>query len=110
MKNKRIAIALLEKGGVIDSRASDGYTLLILTVEAGHLEMTELLLLRRADPNTRNPRTRSYLHFTAILDHRDIIKLLLNHSTDINAQATKGASPLFLATQKNKLNVIEVLR
>ncbi|ESO11774.1 hypothetical protein HELRODRAFT_166816 [Helobdella robusta] len=49
------------------------------------------------------------LHIGAQLGHQDILKLLVSHGSDLNAQSTNYLTPLHLCSREGNLMVAEIL-
>jgi ankyrin repeat protein len=58
----------------------------------------------------RKLATVTPLHLAAFYDHQDMVELLLANKADINAKNNKGETPLRVAADKGKQNLVELLR
>lgn len=81
--------ALLERGAHVDARNARGSTPLVYAAACfvERLDIIELLLHQNADVNARNRQGMTALHFAALVGHRNIVRVLLQH----------GASPFIVA-------------
>lgn len=68
----------------VDSKLK--WSLLYRTVICGHIEATEYLLHEGADPNIKNNLGETPLHQAAENSQAKLVKLLLKHKADPNAQ------------------------
>eukprot|EP01045_Picozoa_sp_COSAG04_P009881 COSAG04_NODE_588_length_12325_cov_114.087682_11_plen_354_part_00 len=81
-----------------------------LAAWAGHLQITELLLGKGADPNADALDNMVPLAFAAQNGHTEVCRALLAAKADPNHANTKtGKSPLMTAASKAKLDVVKLL-
>jgi hypothetical protein len=67
----------MDAGANISSQQADGATALILAAEAGHSELVDLLLLRKADPNVKRKDGVTALMLAAKSQHAEVAVSLL---------------------------------
>ena len=65
---------LLDRGGKVNGKDSDGWTL--LAAHYGHANITALLLDRGAEVNSKNNNGYTPLHYAAWKGHADVENLL----------------------------------
>ncbi|KAJ8668030.1 hypothetical protein QAD02_009693 [Eretmocerus hayati] len=68
------------------------------------VEAIELLLKYGADPNARDYRNNTPLHFMFDSDYPEIIEILVNHGADINAQNFLCETPLISLCKRLKIS------
>jgi len=80
--------------------------------------MVRLLLEYGARPQWHSGRTRkdsgkasatTALHSAAILGHTQVVRLLLDYETDIDARDAKGQTPLYVAAWNRRYKVVKLL-
>jgi ankyrin repeat protein len=117
---------LLDRGADANDIAADGNSALVLAAFQGHGAVARLLLDRGADPNAAGAGY-SALHAAVLRGDADTAKALLAKGANSNARMTKGspvrrfgsqwalvhnligATPLFIATIYNELDLMRVL-
>jgi len=75
----------------------------------GDIETVKLLLEAGANCNALDDCTRKPLWVTVHLDHTDIVRLLLEITTDINDQAHNGATSLSMAAKWALKDCVQLL-
>jgi ankyrin repeat protein len=135
--------ALIDAGADLNLQDGEGSTALVLSIVNTHFDLAAVLLERGADPNVADEtgmaalyaavdmRTlapmlaRPPLKLTATLDPIDLVKMLLEHGADPNAQLKKpiigrqhgagdtdlgqGATPLMRAAKSHDLTLMRAL-
>lgn len=82
----------LDMGASPEAGQATGYTALGLAVNRGHTEVVELLLRRRASPNTPIcANNATPLMIAVVWDRRDSIALLLASGCDLSARGSSGS-------------------
>lgn len=82
---------------------------LIENVKNKKLKAVEALLNSGEDVNGTNAQGNTALHYAVATNNADMVKLLLQYNADMNAQNTKGWSPLSIAEKKNVGNIYDIL-
>jgi ankyrin repeat protein len=101
---------LLDAGAPVDGKAG-GYSPLMIAAGFGQVQMVELLLSNRADPNLLDSRMgASALHKAAQGGVPELARLLLDHGAFIDMQSpTLGHTPLHNAVWHKKLAMVKLL-
>eukprot|EP00727_Mastigamoeba_balamuthi_P013365 m51a1_g8651 hypothetical protein (245) ;mRNA; f:37936-38670 len=103
--------ALVDAGADVDARTASGETSLHAAAYRGHYAVARELLRAGADPDAREPRRGTTPLLCACLGgHLGVVCLLLEHGADPNAQTADGASPVLVATQAGRGDIVEALR
>lgn len=100
---------LLDDGWPIDERDHRGYAPLMLAAYAGHLEATELLLARGADPNTMDLFGNTVLMGAAFKGHVAIVMRLLAAGANPDTRNHGGLDARGFALAFGKTDVFTVL-
>jgi ankyrin repeat protein len=87
-----------------------GQTPMHAAASSGNKAVTELLLAKNADVNSRDNDRITPLHRAALHGNKDVAKVLLINKAEVNAKANNGKTPLQLAKQEGNTNVAELLR
>jgi len=112
-----VALLLLGHCVDVDVRGIDNRTPLHMAVDRGLLEVTRVLIERGASINARDSSNRTPLHLTSedpfgTFDDRyfDVVRYLLEHGADVDAQAnTEHSTPLHLASYWGGFKVAQLL-
>lgn len=95
----------------INSRDTNGNTLLHILASYGNLDCTLKLLQKGAKPNIFNNNFATPLHLACKNGHLKVAKLLINHQADIEVTDKFGETPLFKAVRSGHSDiVIELMR
>lgn len=106
--------SLLAGGVDVDSRDSEGATLLMRAAYEGDLPMVLMLLQAGADVNAADERgwaalSKSTYNFEVKRGFPDVVQALINAGANIEAQITYGVRPLMLAAGYGETEVVEAL-
>ena len=112
-----VALLLLGHCVDVDVRGMDDRTPLHMAVDHGLLEVTRILIGRGASVNARDSRDRTPLHPTLLArsstfddTYFDVVRYLLDHGADANAQSnTEHSTPLHLASYFGGFKVAQLL-
>jgi len=105
---------LLAAGGDVNTRDSEGSTLLMLAAYAGNLEMVKALLGAGADVNASDERgwtalAKSTCNFDQKRGFADVAQALIDAGANVEAAIGYGVRPLMLAAGYGETPVVEVL-
>ena len=102
-----VAETLIQARGIqLDKRNMNDETPLMLAALRGHIELCSLLLAKGADVNKPG---WTALHYAASGEQTEILKMLLDHSAYIDAEAPSGNTPLMMAVMYGPESNITVL-
>ncbi|XP_027209268.2 uncharacterized protein [Penaeus vannamei] len=87
----------------------DGNTPLHCASLAGHTEVVELLLMKKADVKSETPTHHTPLHYAALTGDAVLVKLLVLHGADPNATDERNNTPLHYAALCGHTSVVELL-
>jgi ankyrin repeat protein len=117
---------LLAAGAAVNDPAPDGNSALVIASHSGHGRLAAFLLDKGANPNAAGAGYTA-LHAAVLRGDLDLVKALLAHGADANAQLTKGtpmsrfgqdfslgahligATPFFLAAKYAELEMMRAL-
>ncbi len=90
---------------------SDGRSLLYIAASQGEEKVVELLLARKADPNTSDKENRTPLYVASEKGYLRICETLFEKSeaTDIHLSSKSGKTPLYVAAEKGHALVCRFL-
>uniref|UniRef100_A0A8C4DW11 SOCS box domain-containing protein n=1 Tax=Dicentrarchus labrax TaxID=13489 RepID=A0A8C4DW11_DICLA len=97
---------LLKHGADINSQAADGATALYEAAKNGHEEVVELLLSQKADAN--KPGKTGIITNKHFIGIKDIVSMLIQATSKTRVCRT-GISPLHLAAERNRDDILETL-
>jgi len=102
---------LLDEGRVsVHETTEEGESLLSLACSAGYYELAQVLLAMRANVEDRGMKGDcTPLMEAASAGHTDIVRLLIAHGADVNAQSSTGNTPLMYACAGGHEEVVRVL-
>jgi|EP00966_Prymnesium_polylepis_P148505 ankyrin repeat protein len=105
---------LLNSGASPEAGQTSGYTSLGLAVNRGHTDVVELLLARKASPDTPicvNDATP--LMISVVWDRRDVMTLLLAHGCSLEPKGTSGSyrncTALDVARQRGRSAAADII-
>ena len=83
---------------------------LIEAIRKGHPAVVHAFLTKGSDPNARDAKGGTALHWAAAKGSAEIVKLLLDAGADASVTDTGGKTPLDLAGEKGGGKVAEMLK
>lgn len=105
-----IAKTLVEKGVDIQTRDSNGDTLLHISSYFGYEPIVKFIIDNGAEINARNQLGETALHKAAAYGRSTkIVVYLLDKGADIEAEDRSGKNPLNVASKRSQFNVFEIL-
>jgi len=105
------AVRLLLTAGLNPNTTVMGVSPLLVASVAGHTDITQVLLVKGADVNAKDPRLGlTALMAAASTGHTDTVKALLAADADANAKAADGKTALMFAKTKGHTVIIELLK
>ena len=78
-------------------------------VEKGDTFAVRCFLLRGADVNAKNERSRTPLRFAAWSGHTEVAELLIDNGADVNAKDKWGRTPLYWTAGRGFRDIAELL-
>ncbi|KAF7285836.1 ankyrin repeat and KH domain-containing protein 1-like isoform X5 [Rhynchophorus ferrugineus] len=101
---------LLTEGRSVHETSEEGESLLSLACSAGYFELAQVLLAMHANVEDRGIKGEcTPLMEAASAGHLDIVRLLVHHGADVNAQSTSGNTPLMYACAGGHTEVVKFL-
>jgi ankyrin repeat protein len=82
---------------LFDALDGDRMSALHLFASSGAVRFAKFLLGIEADPNVRDNRGETPLHYAAERAKKEVVELLLRHGGEVDAQAHDGDTPLHRA-------------
>jgi hypothetical protein len=112
LEGNRDAVAfLLDHGRDVNERAANGYTALHAAAYAGHLDIVELLVERRAAiDDQQNGEAIAALHAAAETNRPAIVAYLLAQGAAVDPVQAGGWTPIMRATFKGHAEIVKLLR
>lgn len=106
-----LSLALEQNLIPIDTEQDDGCTPLHAAVDNKQLDALALLMAYGADPNRLFPqRGHRPIHHSALQESADMVNILVEGDTDVNANTVEGYTPLhFCVLAGDKLDILETL-
>ena len=93
----------------MNSRQSDGWTILHHAVRRDSLEMAEYFLEKGADPNSVDVDGETVLHTAAYSENQTAVRLLLERGANVNAADEDGWTVLHAACRSGNVNLVRML-
>lgn len=104
---------LLEKGANLDLTGKDGLTILHAAARNKNLEPARILLKRNVNVNAPLPEGtfegETPLHWACLFASDEMIRLLVAHGADVNAQSEDGRTALFRAASRQSVETVRFL-
>ncbi|KAL9616713.1 MAG: hypothetical protein Q9160_008433 [Pyrenula sp. 1 TL-2023] len=100
---------LLDRGIGIETRDSDGDTLLHVAVDASRESVVKFLLENGANIGARDSEGLEALHIATCIGKTANICLLLDHGASVNAKTKTGSTALVFAVSREYKSVVELL-
>jgi len=99
-----------EIGGKVNIVNSKGDPLLLVAATLGNIEAVRQIILAGADVNEKNAFTKDTALLRALYytDNSEIARLLVYAGADINAVNNYGHSPMFLALEKQRGDLVDL--
>jgi ankyrin repeat protein len=115
---------LIDKGAEINMQMDDGWTALMDAIDSDHTKIAKLLIEKGADVNLKSKsrsletpegKSMQFGGWTALMaaafkGHTEIAKLLIDKGADVNAKDEHGQTPLTVAKQWKRLEIIRLLQ
>ncbi|WP_176488965.1 ankyrin repeat domain-containing protein [Rhizorhabdus dicambivorans] len=86
-----------------------GETALIITIKRRDLTWSNFMLSRGANPNVKDGKGNTALHFTALLGFPEGAELLLSRGAQVNLGNSSGETPLIIAVQQRNVPLVRIL-
>jgi ankyrin repeat protein len=86
-----------------------GYTILILAVMYGHLDLASALLAKGANLNAMSRDLSNALMFASTIGHLPLVSMILDKDIDINAADDQGGTALMFAVNNGHATVVKEL-
>lgn len=107
---------LLARGAEIDTNNDYGHSTLMTAISMGDVEMVETLLDAGANPD----HLMASLGYTSLhhiahdsggtpVDDEKMVRLLIDHGADVNAESKSGNTPVTLMTWNDREDLVEIL-
>jgi len=105
------ALALIKGGENVNAIDANGATLLMTASRWANEPMVSFLLRHGATPdNPKSPKGRTCLMVAcAYYSGKGICQMLIDRGANVNIASNDGVTPLMLAAQNAKLDVVELL-
>ena len=101
---------LLDDGADVNTCDAEGYSALIIATEEGYGEIAKLLIERAADIHAIDPRgERTALIFAAFWSPPDVVRCLVEHGADVNAQECYGLTALMGTARNGDIDSMKLL-
>jgi len=100
---------LLDTGVDVDTRARNGFTLLMRAAQLGHADIVDMLLARGANINASAPGGWTALTEAASRGHLATVQLLLNRGANLLPSSERAWAALSLAALRGHRKVVEAL-
>ncbi|XP_037094837.1 ankyrin repeat and KH domain-containing protein 1-like [Pollicipes pollicipes] len=108
--NVPVVRRLLDEGSSVNETTEKGESLLALACHSGYYELAQVLLAMRANVEDRGMKGDcTPLMEAATAGHVEVVRLLIKHKADVNAQSSSGNTPLMYACSGGHVEVVRAL-
>ncbi|GFU11199.1 ankyrin-3 [Nephila pilipes] len=108
--NTKVAEILLEREINIDNNLSpDGYTALHIAAERGQVDSVNLLIMKKADIESKNVFDMTPLHLAVDSGHLEVIKTLILKGAKVNSRDITDKTPLHNAALNGYKEIVKLL-
>lgn len=87
----------------------NGLTPLHIASLCGHLELMNILLRYRANPNAQDSTGMTPLHAAAMAGHLIAVEVLIHSGAEVDCRNNRGNTPLFLAVWDGHMDIVKIL-
>ena len=108
VKNIELIEILINRGASVHKKGNDESPI-ILALENGLVDVTELLIKNGADPNSESNNKKTPLHIASLLGLTEIAKILLKAGARTDTKDFLGHYPIHYAACENNVEVLEML-
>jgi ankyrin repeat protein/superfamily II DNA or RNA helicase len=105
VETERIASVAVGLGGELLEPSRE----LFEACERGDVELVEVLLDEGANPNVKDERGWTPLHYVALSGVEKIAMLLVSRKAEVNAKDNEGKTPLHYAAENHQTSIVDVL-
>jgi ankyrin repeat protein len=99
-----------DRATIINTRDySTGETALMITIKRHDMTWSSFLLGRGANPDVKDFKGNTALHYAALLGFQEGAELLLGQAAQINAVNNNGETPLIIAVQQRNVPIVRLL-
>ena len=102
-------ILLNDRRTVLEARADDGSTALILAARLEIENVVEQLIQHHVDVNAVDHAGKSALHWAAEVNNKQSCEMLLKHGANKDIQNEREETPLFLASKEGSIDCVRIL-
>ena len=102
------ALVLLDAGDFLEERNKGGFTPLLLAARRGHDQVVAALLKRGANVEAVTDHHWTALHLSSYHGHEKVVSALLRYGANPDS-TQEGMTPLFLAAEKGRMDVLKLL-
>ncbi|GFU11197.1 ankyrin-3 [Nephila pilipes] len=108
--NTKVVEIILDREINIDNNLSpEGYTALHIAAEIGKADLVNLLIMKKADVESKNDLDLTPLHLAVANGHLEVVKTLILKGAKVNSRAITDQTALHYATQKCYEEIVKFL-